>query len=322
MSPNGVKIIYGAAAVALKSMETLQETFSVLEKHDVKDLDTAYIYTKSEETLNKAGAPARFIIHSKAPCFEPGALSKENVLKGIDETLERLGVSNIETYFLHAPDPTTPIEETLSAIDEIYNAGKFKHFGLSNFKTSDVQKIYDIQSSKESVLPTVFQGNYNAVSRKIEKDLFPLLHKLKIAFYAYSPIAGGFLVKSPEALKAGTETGRFDVNGAFGPMYNGLYNKASLLEALAEWGTIASAAGISKAALAYRWIVFHSALTAANGDGIIIGASTTAQLEETLDALEDGPLEEEVVAKIEGIWSMVEKDAPLDNYHSYLAVGK
>ncbi|KAK9384511.1 Aldo/keto reductase [Lipomyces mesembrius] len=259
MSPNGLTVIYGAAGVASLSIETLQETFSVLKKHDVKDLDTAYIYTKSEETLNK---------RRKAPCFKPGAMSKENVLKGIDETLERLGVSSIETYFLHAPDPTTPIEETLSAIDEIYKAGKFKHFGLSNFKTGDVQRIYDVQSSKDSVLPTVFQGNYNAVSRRIEKDLFPLLHKLKIAFSAYSPIAGGFLVKSPEALKAGTETGRFDVNSAFGSMYNGLYNKASLLEALAEWGDIASAAAISTPALAYRWIAFHSALTATNGDRI------------------------------------------------------
>ncbi|KAK9428591.1 NADP-dependent oxidoreductase domain-containing protein [Lipomyces doorenjongii] len=300
------RIIQGAATVASQTMEAVQQMFSLLEKHHIKDLDTAYSYicTQSEETLSNAAAPVRFIIHSKAPAFRRGDISKENVLSVIDETLERLGVKfnsvpsqklaptesgisqmtpQIETLFLHVPDPITPIEETLPAspIDEIHRAGKFKHM-----------KIYDIQASKNSVLPTVFQCNYNAVSRTID---------LKVAFYAYSPIAG-FVVKSPEALRAGTETGRFDTNSAFGPMCIDLR--------LSGWGDISAAAGISKTALAYRWITFHSALTAANGDG------KTAQVEETLEALEVGPLEEEVVAKIEGIWKM-EKEAPLDNYHSY-----
>jgi len=192
-------------------------------------------------------------------------------------------------------------------------------FGLSNFKAADVQKVYDIQSSAGSVLPSVFQGNYNAVSRHIETDLFPLLRKLKMSFYAYSPIAGGFLVKSAAQVRTNDSDGRFGPNSRVGAMYSTMYGKESLLEALDEWEHIANDAGISKAALAYRWITYHSALNKTSGDGVIVGASKVAQLEETLKVIEDGPLDEKTAARIEDIWKKVEHEAPLDNYNSFSA---
>ena len=79
-------------------------------------------------------------------------------------------------------------------------------------------------------------------------------------------------------------------------------------------------AGISKAALAYRWITYHSTLSAKVGDGIIIGASKPAQLEETLTVVEDGPLDEKTVRRVDEIWKKVEDHAPLDNYNSYAAM--
>jgi aflatoxin B1 aldehyde reductase len=194
-----------------------------------------------------------------------------------------------------------------------------RKFGLSNFRPADVQKIYDIQSAAGSVLPSVFQGNYNAVSRHIEKDLFPLLHKLKISFYAYSPIAGGFLVKNSAQLRAKDDPGRFGPNARTGDMYTSMYGKESLFQAVDEWGQIATDAGISKAALAYRWITFHSALKGENGDAVIVGASKSAQLEETLTAVEQGPLPESIAERASAIWEKVEHEAPLDNYNSFAA---
>jgi aflatoxin B1 aldehyde reductase len=320
MSHSTPKIIFGVAGAAKWSAEQMQGFLAVLEKHNVKDLDTAYSYQGSENVLGKAGVPKKFVIHTKAPGFRPGILAKQSILNGMEKSLNELGVSSVETYFLHAPDPVTPIEESLSAISELYAAGKFKHFGLSNFKALDVQKIYDIQESNNSVLPTIFQGNYNPMSRHIESDLFPLLHKLHIAFYAYSPIAGGFLVKSPEILRSGAGEGRFANDGPLGAMYMTLYGKESLYEALEEWGDIAGEAGISKAALAYRWVTFNSALKAGNGDGVILGASKVSQLEESLKAIEEGPLDAKTVARIEDVWKKVEGEAPLDNYHSYMAL--
>ncbi len=191
-------------------------------------------------------------------------------------------------------------------------------FGLSNFRAADVGKIYDIQAANNSVLPSVFQGNYNAVSRHIEADRFPVLHKLKISFFAYSPIAGGFLVKDSASLRAKKDKGRFGPSSGAGDMYTNMYLKESLLDALDGWEVIAKDAGISEAALAYRWITYHSTLKKENGDAVIMGATKISQLEETLENIERGPLDEKTAKKADDIWNKVEQEAPLDNYNSYL----
>lgn len=116
------------------------------------------------------------------------------------------------------------------------------------------------------------------------------------------------------------DNGRFGANSAVGDMYTSMYGKESLYKALDEWGQIAKDAGVSKAALAYRWITYHSALKATNGDAIIVGASKPAQLEETLTAVEAGPLDAKIAERASAIWKTVEHEAPLDNYHSF-AIG-
>lgn len=102
-------------------------------------------------------------------------------------------------------------------------------------------------------------------------------------------------------------------------MYIAMYGKESLYAALDEWAHIAKDAGISKAALAYRWITYHSALKKEYGDGIIVGASKVAQLEETLKVIDDGPLDEKTTGRVDEIWKKVEHEAPLDNYNSFMA---
>lgn len=122
-------------------------------------------------------------------------------------------------------------------------------------------------------MPTVFQGNYNPVSRHYDKTLFPLLRELNIAFYAYSPLAGGFLVKDAQTLSTGLGQGRWDPSSRIGKLYNDRYSKPSLLEALSEWAAIASEARVSKAVLAYRWVMYNSELSTKYGDGIIVRIS-------------------------------------------------
>ncbi|MCJ1356558.1 MAG: hypothetical protein MMC33_006553 [Icmadophila ericetorum] len=320
MADSGPEIIYGAAGVARVSTEELDEWLNILQKHNVKSLDTAYAYPNSEVTLGQIGAPKKFAIHTKAPGLSPGSMSKQKILEGMEKALKELQVDRVDLYYLHAPDTGTPIEETLSAIQELYAAGKFKRFGISNYLPADVQKIYDIQASAHSVLPTVFQGNYNAVSRHVEDDLFPLLHKLGISFYAYSPIAGGFLIKDSAQLRSKEVEGRFNGETWLKDMYTSLYGKESLYQAVDQWGVIAKDAGISKAALAYRWITYHSALSKEHGDGVIFGASKLSQLEETLAAIDVGPLDAETAKRASGIWEAIKKDAPRDNYHDYMLV--
>lgn len=143
-------------------------------------------------------------------------------------------------------------------------------FGLSNFTPGDVRRIYDYAKSKGYVLPTVYQGNYNPVARHYETTLFPILRELDIAFYAYSPLAGGFLVKDAHTLKAGGVQGRWNPETPLGKAYNDRYTKSSLLEALSTWEAIAEEARVSKAALAYRWVMYNSSLRVEHDDGIIV----------------------------------------------------
>jgi len=266
-----------------------------------------------KKKLHEIGAPSDFIIHTKAIGWNPGVQTKEGIIQSSKDSLGDLGVNHVETYFLHCPDPNVPITETLEGIQQVFKEGKFKYFGLSNFTPKQTQEVYDITSSKGYVIPTVYQGNYNAISRHTEDDLFPLLRKLNIRFYAYSPIAGGFLVRTPQQIKEAKE-GRFDISTFIGEIYHKLYSRPALIDALEEWEKISHSSGVSKAALAIRWVAWNSILDQKHGDGIIIGASSTKQLKETLDALNAGPLEKNVVDSINQIWQKVKHEAPIDNY--------
>jgi aflatoxin B1 aldehyde reductase len=203
----------------------------------------------------------------------------------------------------------------LAAVNSSHQAGKFKRFGLSNFLAEEVDEVVRICREKNYIVPSVYQGNYSAVARRAEKELFPTLQKHNISFYAYSPIAGGFLTKDVETLLAGGE-GRWDPNAYIGKLYHALYNKPAMLEGLKLWGKISTESGLSKAELAYRWVAHNSALEGKFGDGVIFGSRTAEQLNQTLDGLSKGPLSAEIVAQIEQVWEVVEADAPLDNFNS------
>jgi aryl-alcohol dehydrogenase-like predicted oxidoreductase len=307
-----IKYIFGTRSAGKWPEEDAKQYLEILKEYEVHDLDTARGYIGSEKRLQELGATKDFIIHTKAKAWASGALTKEGVLQSAKDSLEDLKLNQVETYFLHSPDPKTPITETLEAIQQLFKEGKFKYFGVSNYKPEQVQEIYDICTSKGYVLPTVYQGNYNAVARHYEEKLFPLLRKLNIRFMGYSPLAGGFLVRNRQQVE-GNE-GRFDKATAVGKIYSNMYAKQSLFEAQEEWENIANEAGISKAALANRWVVWNSALHHKYSDAIILGASTPKQLRDALRDLAAGPLEKKIADRIQKIWEKVKHEAPLDNY--------
>ncbi|KAF2170455.1 hypothetical protein M409DRAFT_51495 [Zasmidium cellare ATCC 36951] len=317
MSGNsGIKVVFGTGNVnpqyGFGTVEAVQEAFDILEKGGCKALDTARLYGDSEELLGKAGAGKRFIVDTKTRGgFNREGATKANILDDYKVSKGFLD-SNVDVYYIHAPDAKTPLEDTLSAINEIHKSSFFKRFGLSNYKAEDVQKVYDHCKEKGYVLPTVYQGNYSAVARKQEEILFPTLRKLGIAFYAYSPLAGGFLTKTKEQIQEGA--GRFN-DQALGGMYKDMYSKPSLLEALSDWHSIAKEEGITNADLAYRWVKYNSPLKPEHGDAIIIGASSAQQLKQTLDSINGGPLSAKAVKGIDAIWQKIADEAPLDNYH-------
>lgn len=159
----------------------------------------------------------------------------------------------------------------------------------------------------------MYQGNYNAFARKSEEELIPLLRKLNISFCAYSPIAGGFLAKTSKQISEG-DSQRFSHDNPFAFIYRKMYVKDSLMNGLDQWDEIATNLNISKADLAYRWIAYHSALKKEFGDAFILGGRSLEQVAGTLNAISQGPLPEDAVAKIEKIWDSIKEDAPRDNY--------
>jgi aflatoxin B1 aldehyde reductase len=133
-----------------------------------------------------------------------------------------------------------------------------------------------------------------------------------MAFYAYSPLAGGFLTKTKQEILDGKN--RFDPN-AMGGLYAKLYNRPAYLEALEHWEKVAKSEGISEAELAYRWVTYNSPLKKENGDAIIFGASSLDQIKKTLGYIHSGPLSEKALKGVDEVWKTVEHEAPLDNYH-------
>lgn len=167
-------------------------------------------------------------------------------------------------------------------------------------------------------MPSVYEGNYNAIGREAEKELFPLLREHGIAFYAYSPIAGGFLTKTPQDILDGK--GRFSKDlGFLGKLYNGLYNSPAKLEFLARFGEVAGDAGISQAELAFRWVTYHSLLDAQQGDGIIVGSRYGDQLESTLAWLKKGPLSDDIAERVDGLEKIIEGEGILDNWNGFIS---
>jgi len=89
------------------------------------------------------------------------------------------------------PDASTPLDETIAAVDVLYKEGKFKRFGVSNYSAHQVDELVKTADAKGYVKPTAYQGIYNALHRTVEKELFPVLRKHGISFYEFNPLGGG-----------------------------------------------------------------------------------------------------------------------------------
>jgi aflatoxin B1 aldehyde reductase len=141
---------------------------------------------------------------------------------------------------------------------------------------------------------------------------------MAVAFYAYNPLAGGFLSKTREMLVNGLAEGRWDPSTELGKLYGWLYNKPNYLDALGRWGQIAEQEGISKPELAYRWVAFNSHVQANLGDAIIFGASKELHFRETVSWLQKGPVSITATENIDRAWDLTKQDAIWDNFNIYV----
>ncbi|KAK0297380.1 hypothetical protein LTR91_003852 [Friedmanniomyces endolithicus] len=300
-----VKIVVGlmgssvsSGSTSMTGAEQLRPFLSMLKKHNVRELDTARVYNsgKSEEDVgNVAEAKNDFIIATKAPGFSPGSLAYQKVIDNCNASLKALKQDSIALYYFHGPDRKTPLEESCKAIDQLHKECKIAKFGVSNFSAQEVEEVHSICSSKGWITPSVYQGMYNPLSRTGEQTLFPTLRKLGMAFYAFSPLAGGYFSKSDSQLRTPTSGGRMDQMKHFANMF---VNDLSL--AMHDHLTqTCEKEGLTVKEAALRWLFHHSILGAE--DRVILGGSSTEQMEENVEACEGGPLPERVVECFEKI---------------------
>jgi aryl-alcohol dehydrogenase-like predicted oxidoreductase len=159
-------------------------------------LDTANIYGDSEIKVGKALQGQRdsvvlatkFGIVMDSPVQDRGVDgTPENARRACHKSLQRLGVEQIDLYYLHRVDPKVPIEETVGAMAELVRAGKVCHLGLSEASPKTVRRAHKIHPI------AAVQTEYSLFSREPEDGLLPVLQELGIALVAYSPLGRGFL---------------------------------------------------------------------------------------------------------------------------------
>ena len=163
-------------------MKSILETFK---NAGFDEVDTARMYCggNTEKALGELKVQKTFKLATKAFPFKNGMHSSEELKRQFRESLSALQTGFVDIFYLHAPDPSTPFEETLKACNDLYQAGHFKELGLSNYSSWQVMEIYKICQVNNYVLPTVYQGRYSILTRDAEGELFKCLRKLGIRYH-------------------------------------------------------------------------------------------------------------------------------------------
>ncbi|MBP2115323.1 aldo/keto reductase [Paenibacillus silagei] len=249
------------------------------------------------QMLKKDLAPYRdeLIISSKAGYYMwPGPYgewgSKKYLVSSLDQSLKRMGLDYVDIYYHHRPDPNTPLEETMSALDLLVRQGKALYVGLSNYRPEEAREAAQILRRLGTPC-LIHQPNYSMMSRWIEDGLQDVLEEEGIGTIAFSPLQKGIL------------TDRY-LNGiaadsrAAGPSVF-LSEKELTPEVLAKVGKlneIAAARGQKMSQLALSWVLRGGKVTSA-----LIGASKISQIEDAVASLNAPELSAEELEQIETI---------------------
>lgn len=235
-------------------------------------------------------------------------LSAASIKAQCQAAVDAVGCAPLDIFYLHAPDPKVSIEETLKAVQELYEAKQFTEFGLSNYTAWEVAYIWGFMNKNNWVPPTVYQGMYNSIAREVETDLLPCLRRCKMRFYAYNPLGGGVLTgkysldDSKSDQTQDIAEGRFNKNTVWGKIYQGRYMQRDQIRAVEIVKKECTRLNIPMTEASLRWMKYHSQLDGSLGDKIIIGASKLNHFEANMAALEKDPLPNELVEAYDKAW--------------------
>jgi len=201
-------------------------------------------------------------------------LSKEQILKQIDKSLERLQTDYVDLYQCHRPDPETPIEETMEALTEVCEAGKAREIGFSEWTVEQVQAGLDVRDTKDWVSS---QPQYNEIWRAPEAELIPFCEEYDISQIVWSPLGQGVLTgkyKPGEPVPEDSRMASDSMNWAMDR-----YMDDEVLEAVQKLVPVAEQAGLSMTTMALAWCLRQDNLAS-----VIIGASRPEQVHQNAEA--------------------------------------
>jgi aryl-alcohol dehydrogenase-like predicted oxidoreductase len=279
--------------------EAIRTIHTALER-GITSFDSAPAYGSghAEETLGAALAGRRdeAVITTKGGIVptgpgQPGRDgSRASILRGIDESLRRLKTDHVDVYLVHWPDPKTPIEETMAAMDEVQRAGKTRLVGASNFDVALLEEASKVRRVD------VLQVGYNLFDRRMEREVFPYCREHRIGVMAYGSLAYGLLTggftedttfQQPDWRAYGVAFGQPILGG------DNFRHNVRLVNRLRD--EIARPRGLSVAQLALAWVVRNPVVTTA-----LVGARVPAEIEENVGATTIS-LSEAEVAEIESM---------------------
>ena len=244
--------------------------------------DTADVYAKgqSEEILGAFLKPHReeVVLSTKiawrmGPGQNQSGLSRKHLLSACDDSLRRLGTDHVDVLTAHKPDPFTPLEETLEALDTLVRQGKVRYLGCSNWPAWMIAKAIQMQKDRGWARFISAQMHYSLVWRDIELDVLPMLRDAGTGLMVWSPLAGGFLsgkytrenLKAEENRLSGFDVLPFDKEAGF-----------DIVDRLREIG---ARQGASPAQVALAWLLARPSVTT-----VLLGASKLSQLDDNLGA--------------------------------------
>lgn len=276
-----------------------------------RELDTAYVYNGGQTEYILGGIiPSlpdnSYEIATKVHPRITGRLDRETIMMELTESLKRMKLDSVDLLYFHFPDGKTPIEEALETVAELYEQGKVKELGLSNYPAWQVVDIWYQCEKYGCPKPTVYQGMYNALCRNVEPELFPAIRSLSMRFYAFNPLAGGMLTGKHQHFEDTPEPGRF----ARLKSYRDRYWKQSYFDAVDEIRKVCEAEGIPMVEAAYRWLCNHSKMDATKGDGILLGASKITQMEQNIAVAQKGELPQSILDVMDAAWEIAKPDSP------------
>ncbi|MER5614581.1 aldo/keto reductase [Streptomyces sp. NPDC002215] len=216
--------------------------------------------------------------------------SRKNLLSSLDQSLARLGLDYVDIFYSHRPDPDTPLEETMGALDSAVRQGKALYVGISNYSPEQTRRAARILDGLGTPL-LIHQPRYSMLDRGVEDGLLTALDELGTGSIAYSPLEQGIL--SDRYLRGIPEGSRA---AGSSPFLTPEAVSPELVDRLRALDEVASARGQSLAQMALAWVLRGGRVTSA-----VVGASSVAQLENSVETVRHLDFADEELARIEEI---------------------